>query len=92
MTQTQRTERFEARLTPEQKQTLEAAAALRGQKLSEFVVSLAYQEAQRLLAESQMLRVSAQDMQTLIEALDTAPTPAPKLETALKLRAKLLQN
>jgi len=90
MTQTQRTERFEARLTPEQKQTLEAAAALRGQKLSEFVVSLAYQEAQRLLSEERLLKVSARDMDALLEALDSPPLPSPKLEAALKRRAELL--
>jgi uncharacterized protein (DUF1778 family) len=82
-----KTERFEARLTPDQKQVLTRAAAHQGQTLSQFVLSSAQREAERVIRESEVIRLSVRDFQTLLEALrDPGPPSAKLVEGAQRYR------
>lgn len=68
-------ERFNARLTEEQKQLFERAAALYGQSVSQFVMSSAQRAAEQAIREHEVIRLSARDSRAVMEAL-LHPAPA----------------
>ncbi len=70
-----KTERLDARLTVEQKDTLTAAAALVGGTVAGFVVQAAMEAAQELLARQQLLVLSERDSRAMAEALANPPEP-----------------
>lgn len=79
-----RRERFNARLTAEQKRLFEQAAALTGQTLSQFVMSSAQRMAEEAIREHTLISLSVQDSLTIMDAL-LSPQPAgPTLRRAAK--------
>lgn len=75
----EKSERFEARLTLEEKQVLARAAAHEGQTLTQFVLSSAQREAERVIREREVIRLSVRDFDTLLEALRNPGPPSAKL-------------
>ena len=67
--------RFAARVSAEQKEILERAAALRDQPLSQFVMSSALRAAEQAIREHEVITLSAEDSRALMEAL-LHPEPA----------------
>jgi len=79
-----RRERFNARLTAEQKRIFEQAAALTGQSVSQFVMSSAQRIAEEAIREHTLISLSARDSRAIMEAL-LHPQPAgPTLRRAAK--------
>lgn len=70
-----KSERLEARLTAEQKEVLQRAAALGGSSVSDFVVRSAQREAERILREHDVVTLSARDSRVFVEALLNPPAP-----------------
>ena len=64
-----RAERLEARITAEQKQLVERAAALEGRTVSDFVVTSVQDAARRAIEAHGRLALSVRDTQAFVEAL-----------------------
>jgi uncharacterized protein (DUF1778 family) len=77
-----RSERLEARVTPEQKQLFERAAALHGRSVSEFVVSVAQDAAMRTIHEHDVLYLSVRDSRAFVESLLDPQGPTENLRRA----------
>lgn len=78
-TNSTRSERIEATITPDVLATLRRAAEMQGRSLSEFIVQAAEQAAQRAIEDLQVVRLSTEDQICFVEALlneDAEPTPA----------------
>lgn len=67
-------QRFNARLTEEQKRLFERASALYGQSVSQFVMSSAQRAAEQAIREHEVIRLSERDSRAVMEAL-LHPTP-----------------
>lgn len=86
---TPRSERIEARTTPDTLAVVRRAAALQGRSVSDFVVAAAEAAARRALEEAQVLRLSAEDQARFVAALlDPAPA-APAMQRAFDHHRRL---
>lgn len=79
-----RTERLEARITPEQKAVFLRAAQLQGRTLTDFVIASLHEAAVRTIEEMQMIRLSSEDSRVFAEALLNPPSPNEKLREAAR--------
>lgn len=61
--------RLEARVTLEQKQLLERAAGLRGQNLTEFMISVLADAATQTILDSELIALTDRDRQAFAAAL-----------------------
>jgi uncharacterized protein (DUF1778 family) len=86
-----RSERLEARVAPKLKALIARAAALRGQTITDFIVSTASAEAQRAVLEHELLELTARDQLAFAQALLDPPDPSPKLREALERHKRLVQ-
>lgn len=77
---TARSEKLDLRLTPEAKQTLQAAAAAARKTVSEFVLDSALSEAEERLADRRLFALDSQRWEELLAALDSPPRRHPRLE------------
>lgn len=68
--------RLEARVTEEQKQLMERAAFLRGQNLTEFMVSVLAEAATQTLKDRELLELTERDRAAFAEALLNPPAPS----------------
>jgi uncharacterized protein (DUF1778 family) len=75
---------LEARVTEQQKQLIEKAAFLRGQNLTEFMVSILTETAIQTIKDYQLLKLSDRDLQAFAEALLNSPTPSETAYTDAK--------
>ena len=82
-----KSDRLEARVSPEQRARLEWAASLAGTSVSAFVVDAAVDRAEELLAAQMSTTVSADYFDELVNALDR-PDRAPTLAKAAKRVAR----
>ena len=73
--------RINVRLSSELKQTIEEAASVLGQTVSEFVISTVMQEARQVLQNAQITRLSNRDRDDFLKtlnAIDAKPNAALK--------------
>lgn len=90
MPQTARSERIEARITPDALATVRLAAEMQGRSLSDFIVTAAEQAARQTIEELQIVRLSADDQRRFAEALLTDKTePAPAMKRAAARHQRL---
>jgi uncharacterized protein (DUF1778 family) len=75
-------QRLEARLTPQQKELLQQAAALEGTSLTDFVVRSAQRAAEQSIREHAVLALTARESQAFVAALLNAPAPNSALRAA----------
>jgi uncharacterized protein (DUF1778 family) len=68
--------RLEARVTIEQKQLLERAASLRGQNLTEFMVSVLADAATKTILDSEPIALTDRDRQAFAAALLNPSAPS----------------
>ncbi len=61
--------RLEAKVNPDIYELLKQAAAITGRTLTDFVVSVAYEEAKKTISEHQVLRLTVNDQALLIKSL-----------------------
>lgn len=77
--------RLVARISPEDKAVIARAALLSGASVADFVVSQARSAAVRLVEEHNVIRLSVEESQRLMDALLGAPRPATaSMKRALK--------
>ena len=77
-----RSARLEARISADQKATLQHAASLSGRTLSEFVVASAQEAASRVIHEHAVVRLSRNEQVAFVSALLDPPEPNARLRQA----------
>ena len=75
-------ERLEARISAEQKELLQRAAALQGRSLSDFVVESAQRAAEETIREHSIIGLSTRDSLIFAEAVLNPPPPTARLRAA----------
>ena len=76
--------RITARVPAQVQDTLELAAAMVGATVNQFMVQTALREAERIIEQERVIRLSARDAEMFIKALENPPPPNAKLKAALK--------
>lgn len=76
--------RITARVPAQVQDTLELAAAMVGATVNQFMVQTALREAERIIEQERVIRLSARDAQMFIKALENPSPPNAKLKAALK--------
>lgn len=82
--------RLEAKVNLEIYELLKQAASMTGRTLTDFVVSVAYEEAKKTISEHKILRLSLDDQALLIESLNKQFEPNQSMKNALDLYDKYL--
>lgn len=78
-----RTAKLDLRLTPEAKQTLQAAAEAAHRSVSEFVLESALSRAEEALADRRRFGLDAERWRAFLDALDAPPRDHPRLRRLL---------
>lgn len=81
---TNKIERVEARLNPEQKRRIEYAAKLKGRSISEFLVSSADDAAVRAIEQHEVWTLTGRDREAFVKALLRPPSPSSRMKAALR--------
>lgn len=76
--------RITARVPMAVQETLEMAASLTGATLNQFVVQSALREAERIIEQERIIRLSARDTEAFLAALDNPLPPNAALKAALE--------
>lgn len=76
--------RITARIPDEMRGTLEQAAELLGATVNQFVVQIAYIEAQRVIERETMIRLSQKSAQHVLALISAPPRPADSLKEAVE--------
>jgi uncharacterized protein (DUF1778 family) len=79
-----------ARISDEQKRLLQRAADIRGQTLTEFVVSAAQEAATRAIVDQQVIELSVRDSQAFAEGVLNPPPVGPSLRAAARRYKKTM--
>ena len=79
---TSKSARLETRVSPEQKELIERAAAYTGSSVSDFVVANVEIAAKRIVEEYERLHLNQTQSRTLVDALLSPKRPNKKLRTA----------
>jgi uncharacterized protein (DUF1778 family) len=87
-----RTARLEARITPDGLAAVKRAAEIQGRSVSEFVVAAAREAAQRIIEETQIVRLSVQDQRAFAEAILDPAAPASALVRAAGAHRTLIRE
>lgn len=77
-------DRIGARVSHEVYQTLCRAAELSGATVNQFLVQAALKEAQHVIEQQEVIRLSPRDWNWLLELAEAPPKPNAKLAAALK--------
>lgn len=76
--------RITARVPMAVQETLEMAASLTGATLNQFIVQTALREAERIIEQERVIRLSARDAKAFFAALDNPLPPNAALKAALE--------
>jgi uncharacterized protein (DUF1778 family) len=87
-----RSERLNARITPEDQVLLAKVAGMQGVSVSTFVVQAARAKAKSVLRRQRLIRLSARDQKALISALLSPPEPNAALQRAAASHARELER
>jgi uncharacterized protein (DUF1778 family) len=77
--------RLNVRLPSDLKQTIEQAAAVLGQSITDFTISTVVREARHVIQDAQVTRLSNRDRDAFLDALESADA---KPNNALKTAAR----
>lgn len=77
-------ERIDIRTSPEIKAMISRAASTTGMTISAFLLGTAQERAQKILAEKEMVTLTARDWTAFAKALEKTEKPRPKLAAAMK--------
>jgi uncharacterized protein (DUF1778 family) len=86
-----RTSRIEARISPDALLVVKRAAELQGRSLSDFVVAAAQDAAQRAIEEATLIRLSVEDQTRFAELLLNPPEPSDALKRAKAAHSRLVR-
>jgi len=75
--------RITARVPAHAQQLIETAAGLSGATVNQFVANAALREAERVMENERLIRLSERDMTAVLDALDAPPPVSAKLAAAL---------
>lgn len=81
-------ERIDLRTSPEIKDLIVRAATTAGMSVSAFLLGTAQERAKQILADTEMMTLSAQDWNAFAKALDDAEKSRPKLSGAMNRHRK----
>lgn len=84
-------DRIVSRIPRANRAIIEKAAALYGASLNQFVVQTALDRANEILEREELLRLSCQDAQLFLDALDHPPVPEVRLIEAMKRHDRLVK-
>jgi uncharacterized protein (DUF1778 family) len=84
--------RLEARVTEEQKQLMERAAFLRGQNLTDFMVSVLAEAATQTIKDRELLELTERDRVTFAEALLNPPAPSEQAQVDAQWYKKMMNK
>ena len=87
---TTRTERVEARITPDVLELVRRAAEIEGRSVSDFLVGAAQEAARRTIEQTQIIRLSMKEQQRFAELLLTPPALPNAMARAAKAHKKLI--
>jgi uncharacterized protein (DUF1778 family) len=79
-----RSQRLEARITPDQKALIERAAALEGRSVTDFVLQAVQAAARQSILEHQRIALPAEDSQLVARTLADSPDPPARLRRAMR--------
>jgi uncharacterized protein (DUF1778 family) len=79
-----KSERLEARVSSVQKRLIQKAADLQGVSMTDFMITYLQEAAERVIQHHQMLQLSIEDSQLLVDALLSPPEPNEALLKAAK--------
>ncbi|AWX15493.1 hypothetical protein CEP48_04595 [Mergibacter septicus] len=82
--------RLEAKVNLDIYELLKKAAAISGRTLTDFVISVAYEEAKKTINEHQVLRLTLNDQALLMESLSKPFEPNQSMKNALAVYDKYL--
>lgn len=85
-----RTARLEARIAPDALAAIRRAAELQGSSVSEFVVSAARKEANQVIAEAHLIRLSLEDQRAIAEAILHPPPLSEGMQRAIARHDRLI--
>lgn len=80
----QANERIDLRTSPEIKELIVRAASTAGMSVSAFLLGTAQERAKQILAEAEMITLTAKDWNAFAKALDNSEKPRPKLSAAIQ--------
>ncbi|WP_243064973.1 DUF1778 domain-containing protein [Humibacter sp. RRB41] len=72
--------RIEVRVTSDQKQVIERAAALQGRSVTDFISALVTEEAEEVVQSTRVKTLSAEAFDDFLRALDEPPRVIPELK------------
>jgi uncharacterized protein (DUF1778 family) len=76
--------RITARVPTQVHETLEIAASMVGATVNQFIVQTALREAERIIEQERVIRLSTRDAEAFLSALDSPPSPNDKLLATLQ--------
>jgi len=79
-----RSERLEARVTKDQKDLIERAAAIQGRSITDFVLSSVQDAAHKAIEDHQRIKLSIRDAEAFVEALLNPPEPNDHLRESVR--------
>jgi uncharacterized protein (DUF1778 family) len=85
-----RTERIEARTTPDTLALIRRAAEIQGRSVSDFVVDAAHRAAHQAIEDDHVIRLSAEDQRRFVEALLNPPEPNAAMQRAFAHHRRLI--
>jgi uncharacterized protein (DUF1778 family) len=87
-----KTARLEARLTSQNHTIIQQAAALRGQSVTDFVVSVSLAEARRTITENEAILLRVEEQQRFVDALLKPQGPTNHLKKAAAAHKNLIER
>ena len=84
--------RLETRVSPEQKELIERAAAYTGRSVSDFVVAHVEVAAKKVVDEYERLHLNQEQSKVLVEALLAPKRPNRKLRSAMEIHRKRVES
>jgi uncharacterized protein (DUF1778 family) len=79
-----RSERLEARISPDQKDLFLRAAELQGRTLTDFIIASVHEAAVRAIDEMRAIRLTELESRAFAEAVLNPREPIPKLKAAAR--------
>jgi uncharacterized protein (DUF1778 family) len=87
-----RSERLEARVSPDQKDLFQRAAELQGRTLTDFVIASVHEAAVRTIEDMQSIELNARESRAFAEAVLNPREPAPRLREAAQRYIKAMAS
>jgi uncharacterized protein (DUF1778 family) len=91
-TAAKRTQRIEARISPDALSLVRRAAEIEGRSISDFVVAAAQEVAERTVERRQLIQLALADFERMMEILSKPPKVTPGWKRAVKAHRSLIAS